>query len=170
MLSHETKHIILKSNALNLLSSENDPHAFKCVIILGGWDKFKSRISFQDFNITKNHYEFGYRVLRNHFQVIITDGKIRVKNMATNKDFIKIERKDVIKNDLKYLFASSGKWGGRGHIQVLQSSKTIKTYHIPDVKNADQLIFDNMNEIDAIDVFAPGFTNNIHFVLRIVSL
>ena len=140
-------------------------------MILGGWDQKRSLIRFQSqkiFEVMKNHETFGYRLLRNHFQIIITDGKIRVRNMATNQDFMEYVSADVIKNDLVYLFASSGKWGGNGHIQVLQSSKIIRTYYVPDVKNFHQPIFDNMNANDAIDVFAPGFTRHIDLKLRIV--
>ena len=107
-------------------------------------------------------------MLRNHFQIGITDGMIRVTNMATNQDFIEFRSADVIKNDLLYLFASSGH-AGKGHIQVLQSTKTIKTHYLPNVQWSYQLMLDNINEMDAIDVFAPGFTKNIDLLLRIVS-
>ena len=87
--------------------------------------------------------------------------------VATNQDFIEYVGPNVIKNDLVYLFASSGQIG-EGHIQVIQSAKTIRTYYIPDVIHGYKQILDNVNEIDAIDVFAPGFTHNIHIVLRTV--
>ena len=70
-----------------------------------------------------NHNPFDYKILRNHFRIIINDNSIEVMNVTNNEVLLGIyDDSDIIKNDIKYLLASGG-WGGKGYLQVANSRK-----------------------------------------------
>ena len=56
--------------------------------------------------------------MRNNFRVTVSDGSIVIKDLDTNKVFMKYKSDDIVKNDLKFMLVAGG-WGGSGHFRTV---------------------------------------------------
>ena len=57
--------------------------------------------------------------MRNNFRVTVSDGSIVIKDLDTNKVFMKYKSDDIVKNDLKFMLVAGG-WGGSGHFHKVE--------------------------------------------------
>ena len=70
--------------------------------------------------------------MRNNFRVTVSDGSIVIKDLDTEKVFMKYKSDDIVKSDLKFMLVAGG-WGGSGHFHKVEPkgnfiSKTIFKY------------------------------------------
>ena len=70
--------------------------------------------------------------MRNNFRVTVSDGSIVIKDLDTDKVFMKYKSDDIVKSDLKFMLVAGG-WGGSGHFHKVEPkgnfiSKTIFKY------------------------------------------
>ena len=59
-----------------------------------------------------------FKAMRNNFRVTVSDGSIVIKDLDTNKVFMKYKSDDIVKNDLKFMLVAGG-WGGSGHFRTV---------------------------------------------------
>ena len=70
--------------------------------------------------------------MRNNFRVTVSDGSIVIKDLDTEKVFMKYKSDDIVKSDLKFMLVAGG-WGGSGHFHKVEPkgnfiSKTVFKY------------------------------------------
>ena len=83
-----------------------------------------------------------FKAMRNNFRVTVSDGSIVIKDLDTNKVFMKYKSDDIVKNDLKFMLVAGG-WGGSGHFRtVVPKGKfdyPLKHSNIPKFKNSRRI-------------------------------
>ena len=60
-----------------------------------------------------------FKAMRNNFRVTVSDGSIVIKDLDTNKVFMKYKSDDIVKNDLKFMLVAGG-WGGSGYFHKVE--------------------------------------------------
>jgi len=113
------------TNDIHIGFSATDGHEDKkWEIVLGGWSGTRSVIRSKNQWPAHGHAEVittyeEFKAMRNNFRVTVSDGSIVIKDLDTEKVFMKYKSDDIVKSDLKFMLVAGG-WGGSGHFHKVE--------------------------------------------------